>query len=79
MSPAMFALSVMNEFCFSTSKPQDTKKASGIFNVFSNDGSFLDQFRQMKEKKLDQKLKSFKRDSQERLYGYVVAVSSIQN
>lgn len=28
--------------------------------MFSNDGTFLDQFKQMKEKKLDLKSKNFK-------------------
>lgn len=49
--------------CYST---PDSKKLAANFNVFSNDGSFLDQFKQMKEKKLDQKLKSFKRENQEK-------------
>ncbi|XP_060526099.1 uncharacterized protein LOC132701865 isoform X2 [Cylas formicarius] len=31
----------------------------GIVNIFSNDGSFLDQFKQMKEKKVESRLKSF--------------------
>ncbi|KYB29006.1 hypothetical protein TcasGA2_TC030741 [Tribolium castaneum] len=40
-------------------KKPEGKNTSG-FNLFSNDGSFLDTFKQMKEKKLDSKLKSFK-------------------
>ncbi|XP_063909039.1 arginine-glutamic acid dipeptide repeats protein-like isoform X2 [Zophobas morio] len=40
-------------------KKVDIKKSTG-FNLFSNDGSFLDTFKQMKDKKLDSKLKSFK-------------------
>lgn len=28
-------------------------KTTNGFNMFTNDGSFLDQFKQMKEKKLD--------------------------
>ncbi|CAH0553669.1 unnamed protein product [Brassicogethes aeneus] len=41
----------------STTKKEDTKAE---INVFSNDGSFLDQFKQMKDKRLDSKLKSFR-------------------
>uniref|UniRef100_A0A1Y1KNX0 Uncharacterized protein n=1 Tax=Photinus pyralis TaxID=7054 RepID=A0A1Y1KNX0_PHOPY len=37
------------------------------YNQFSNDGSFMDQFRQLKDKKIDQKLKSF-RSLQDRNY-----------
>ncbi|KAK5650982.1 hypothetical protein RI129_002011 [Pyrocoelia pectoralis] len=37
------------------------------YNQFSNDGSFLDQFKQFKDKKIDQKLKSF-RSLQDRNY-----------
>lgn len=44
---------------FSPPKKIEAKKSTG-FNLFSNDGSFLDTFKQMKEKKLDAKLKSFK-------------------
>ncbi|XP_044259162.1 formin-like protein 20 isoform X2 [Tribolium madens] len=40
-------------------KKSEGKNTSG-FNLFSNDGSFLDTFKQMKEKKIDSKLKSFK-------------------
>ncbi|XP_049820564.1 uncharacterized protein LOC109599640 isoform X2 [Aethina tumida] len=36
---------------------EDPKKQ---LNVFTNDGSFLDQFKQMKDKRLDSKLRSFK-------------------
>lgn len=39
------------------------------YNQFSNDGSFLDQFKQLKDKKMDQKLKSF-RTSQDKNYRY---------
>jgi hypothetical protein len=40
-------------------KKPEVKKSAG-FNLFNNDGSFLDTFKQMKDKKLDSKLKSFK-------------------
>ncbi|KAF5270351.1 hypothetical protein FQR65_LT05539 [Abscondita terminalis] len=50
------------------SKPSKiTMKDLKSYNQFSNDGSFLDQFKQLKDKKLDQKLKSF-RNSQDRNY-----------
>lgn len=48
--------------CSSTTKSPELKKSLSSFNIFSNDGSFLDQFKQIKEKKMDQKLKSFKRE-----------------
>ncbi|KAK4883540.1 hypothetical protein RN001_006859 [Aquatica leii] len=52
----------------STSKQSKiVTKESKNYNQFSNDGSFLDQFKQLKDKKLDQKLKSF-RNSQDRCY-----------
>ncbi|XP_018319303.1 activating transcription factor 7-interacting protein 1 isoform X2 [Agrilus planipennis] len=41
-------------------KNKDTKSYTKSYNQFSNDGSFMDQFKQMKDKKIDQKLKSFK-------------------
>lgn len=37
-------------------KEKHDKKAFN-FNTFSNDGSFLNQFKQLKEKKLDHKIK----------------------
>lgn len=66
--PLHISLYFMLSF-YSVVKSQETKKQSSHFNLFSNDGSFLDQFKQLKEKKLDQKLKSFKRDnSQDKIY-----------
>ncbi|KAF5282992.1 hypothetical protein FQA39_LY04863 [Lamprigera yunnana] len=51
-----------------TSKPSKlSAKELKNYNQFSNDGSFLNQFKQLKEKKIDQKLKSF-RSSQDRNY-----------
>lgn len=42
-----------------SSKKQEVKKSDG-FNLFNNDGSFLDTFKQLKDRRLDSKLKSFK-------------------
>ncbi|KAJ8917195.1 hypothetical protein NQ315_012687, partial [Exocentrus adspersus] len=57
-----------------TAKSKDSTKSpttqKDVKNIFSNDGSFLDQFKQMKDaKKIDAKLKSFKsRDHTDKSY-----------
>lgn len=55
----MFNKIIENTYCcsFSPVPKEDPKKQ---LNVFTNDGSFLDQFKQMKDKRLDSKLRSFK-------------------
>ncbi|KAF2900883.1 hypothetical protein ILUMI_05288 [Ignelater luminosus] len=56
-----------NSVSSSKQNKSPAKVDSKNYNQFSNDGSFLDQFKQLKDKKLDQKLKSF-RSSQDRSY-----------
>lgn len=43
-----------------------------VKNIFTNDGSFLDQFKQLKDKRLESKIKSFgsSKENSERNYRY---------